>query len=641
MRWQLPARIAVRGLLGLATVLVVPPMPRARGDAPVPVALPKAQGLKGQQVALDPPKGGVSVVVFYSSECPISNAYSPTLNQLAGEFPPSTMRLVGLCVDFDLSDEDISTHAKDFGLKFPVARDQRGAIAAKLGAKVTPEAFVLDSTGRLRYRGRIDDQFAGRGKRNANSTARDLRDAVAAVLAGREVAREHVEAVGCPIPDPPKEKAKTVPTYFKDVAPILQRNCQECHRKGQVGPFALETFEQARKRADDVAGVVEDRRMPPWKPTPGVGPKFKHDRSLSPAEIVTLTAWAEGGTPKGDPSAAPPATTFPEGWKLGTPDLVIEPSESFSIPATGDDIYRCYVIPTDLPEDVYISAIEYQPGNRQVVHHILSYMDTSREGRKRDAEDPGLGYSCFSGPGVEVHGDLGGWAPGNEPSRLPEGIGRSLPREADVIMQVHYHPDGKSQTDRSRVGLHFSRSPIKQTLHWAFAANPGLELPPGQADIVIKAKWTVPVDLEARAVTPHMHMLGREMSMSITYPDGRTRDLVKIDDWDFGWQNTYYFEEPIDLPKGSVVHVVAQYDNTELNPRNPNTPPKLVKWGEATTDEMCIGFIAVTKKGQDLTQPGVKDDLHDIFLDQERALRKKYEKEGGKRRKRDDQRQAG
>ena len=220
---------------------------------------------------------------------------------------------------------------------------------------------------------------------------------------------------------------------------------------------------------------------------------------------------------------------------------------------------------------------------------------------------------------MEVHGDLGGWAPGNEPSRLPEGIGRSLPRKADVIMQVHYHPDGKPETDRSRIGLHFARTPIKQTLHWGFAANLGMELPPGQSDIEIKAKWTVPVDLEARAVTPHMHMLGRKMSMSITYPDGRTQDLVKIDDWDFGWQNTYYFEEPIDLPKDSVVHVVAHYDNSAQNPRNPNTPPKLVKWGEATTDEMCIGFIAVTKKGQDLTQPGEKDDLHDIFQKQEQG----------------------
>ena len=168
-----------------------------------------------------------------------------------------------------------------------------------------------------------------------------------------------------------------------------------------------------------------------------------------------------------------------------------------------------------------------------------------------------------------------------------------------------------------------------------------MELPPGQSDVEIKATWTVPVDLEARAVTPHMHMLGRKIGMSITYPDGRTQDLVKIDDWDFGWQNTYYFQEPIDLPKDSVVHVVAHYDNSAQNPRNPNSPPKLVTWGEATTDEMCIGFIAVTKKGQDLTRPGEKDDLHDIFQKQLKEQREKYEKENGKRRKRDDRAQAG
>ncbi|MEJ7637624.1 MAG: peroxiredoxin, partial [Singulisphaera sp.] len=409
-----------------------------------------------------------------------------------------------------------------------MARDQRGAIAAKLGAKVTPEAFVLDSAGRVRYRGRIDDQFAGRGKRNANSTARDLHDAIAAVLAGRQVAREHIEAVGCPIPEPPKEEATTTPTYFKDVAPILQRNCQECHRKGHVGPFALETFEQARKRADDIAGVVEDRRMPPWKPTPGVGPKFKHDRSLPAAEIATLTAWAEGG-PRGRSRDGPAGRLVPRRLEAGDP-------------RPRDRALRKLLDPRHRRRHLPLLRDPHRPPRRRLhLGHRVSAGQPpggpphpqlrGHQPRRAEARRgrPGAGLFVLLGPGVEVHGDLGGWAPGNEPSRLPEGIGRSLPRKADVIMQVHYHPDGKPQTDRSRVGLHFSRTLIKQTLHWAFAANPGLELPPGRADIEIKAKWTVPVDLEARAVTPHMHMLGRKMSMSITYPDGRSRDLVQID----------------------------------------------------------------------------------------------------------------
>ena len=238
MSLQLSSRVAVRGLLlGLAAVLVAPLALRAWDETPGPAALPRAQGLKGEEVALEAPEGGVSVVVFYSSECPISNAYSPTLNQIVDAFPAKSLKFTGLCVDFDLSDEDISAHAKDFGLKFPVARDRRGAIAARLGARVTPEAFVIDSKGRVRYRGRIDDQFAGRGKRNANSTTRELHDAIAAVLAGREVAREHVEAVGCPIPEPPKEKATATPTYFKDVAPDPPEALPGVPPQGTGGPL--------------------------------------------------------------------------------------------------------------------------------------------------------------------------------------------------------------------------------------------------------------------------------------------------------------------------------------------------------------------------------------------------------------------
>ncbi len=531
------------------------------GAVPERVTLRPMKGPDGQAVDLRAPKNGATAIVFYSSECPISNAYSPTLNRLLSALPPGRVRIVGVCVDPDLSDADIATHAKDFGLKYPVVRDPSGSLSARIGATVTPEVFVIDDQGRIRYHGRIDDQFAGRQKPNANPAANELQDALVAVLDGREPAVKHVDAVGCPIPEPVKPKA--VPTYAKEVSRILQKNCQECHRKGQVGPFALENYEQARKRAQDIASVVEDRAMPPWKPVPGIGPKFKHDRSLAASDIARLVAWAAGGAPEGDKADLPPPLTFTDEWALGTPDLVITPAEDFNIPAEGADIYRCFVVPTNLPDDVFISAIEYRPGNRQVVHHMLSYVDVKGEARKRDEKDPGPGYACFSGPEVEIHGDLGGWAPGNEPSRLPDGIGRSLPKGADVIMQLHYHPSGKPETDRSRIGLHFSRKPIKQILHWNAAINiDGLKLPPGESNIEIKAAWPVPVDLQAHGVTPHMHMLGRDMLMSVSFPDGTTRDLVKIDDWDFGWQNTYFFDKPLDLPKGSVVRVVAHYDNT-------------------------------------------------------------------------------
>ena len=287
---KIPARWRTWGLalLGLASSLVLTPISPSRGANTARVALVALHGTDGRMIDLTAPKGGVTALVFYSSECPISNAYSPTLNALVGEFPEASLKLVGVCVDPDLSDADVRAHAKDFGLKFPVACDHDGALAAKLGAKVTPEAFVIDAEGRVRYRGRIDDQFAERQQRNANPNTRELHDAIAAVLAGRAVVSENVPAVGCPVPVP--QKTAKAPTYCKDVAAILRKNCQECHRRGQVGPFPLETFEQARKRADDIANVVEDRQMPPWKPAPGVGPKFQHDRSLAAASSCSLSA---------------------------------------------------------------------------------------------------------------------------------------------------------------------------------------------------------------------------------------------------------------------------------------------------------------------------------------------------------------
>jgi len=422
-----------------------------------------------------------------------------------------------------------------------------------------------------------------------------------------------------------EEPTKAPPTFTKDVAPILQEKCQNCHRRNHVGPFALETYEQARKRAVDIAGVAEDRVMPPWKPERGVGPQIKHDQSLSPEEIAILSAWAEAGAPRGDPKDMPPPRRFVEDWKLGTPDLVLEPAEGFTVPASGPDLYRCFVIPTNLARDTFVSAIDFRPGSPRVVHHINVFLDTSGAGRMRDKAEPGPGYTSFSGPGIELYEELSFWASGHEASHLPDGIGQRLPRQSDVILQIHYHPSGKPEVDRTRLGVYYARKPVKQALHWNTASNLDFKLPPGQSDIEVKATWFAPVDLEVLAVSPHMHLLGRDMRISVTYPNGgRTDDLIYIPHWDPSWQSTYFFQKPIPLPWGTVVKVIAHFDNS-AHPRNPHQPPKPVQYGFGANDEMCEGFIAVIKKGQDLTQPRAIDDLGDIFMQQRlRRLRKQW-----------------
>jgi Copper type II ascorbate-dependent monooxygenase, C-terminal domain len=416
----------------------------------------------------------------------------------------------------------------------------------------------------------------------------------------------------------PARGKKPAPTYTKDVAVILQSKCQTCHRRHQVGPFALDTYEQARKRSHDIAAVTEERSMPPWKPTRGVGPKLKHDQSLTHEEIQVLAAWAEAGAPRGDPKDLPPPRTFAVGWKLGPPDLILESPEGFAVSAAGPDVYRCFVLPTNLVKDTYVEAVDFAPTERGAVHHLIAYIDTTGQGRQLDADDPGPGYFAASGAGVPAD-ELSFWTAGGEPQRLPEGIGIRIAAQADIIVQVHYHPTGKAASDKTRLGLYLARKPIKQALHWNNASNYNFRLPAGDNNFEVKARWMIPVDLEAVAVSPHMHLLGRDMHMSARLPNGRTQNLIEIADWDPAWQSAYYFQKPIALPAGSIINVVAHFDNS-AHSRNPNKPPKSVVFGPNFDDEMCVGYIAVVKKGQDLTVRGARDELYEIFSRQRERL---------------------
>jgi hypothetical protein len=421
------------------------------------------------------------------------------------------------------------------------------------------------------------------------------------------------------VAEQPDPEEGDIPTFTRDIAPLLQAHCQECHRPGQIGPFPLVTYEDARPHGFDLATVTLDRRMPPWLASPDFGDvPFRHDRSLTEEQVETFQAWADAGMPEGDPEDLPPAPEFSEGWVLGEPDVIIEMPEPFEIPAGGLDIHRCFVIPNPLPEDAEIIGIEYKPGNPRVVHHVLGYIDVSGQAREKDAEDALAGYECQGGPMIDIRGDLGGWAPGANPDILPEGIGRILPKGSDLVMQVHYHPSGKPETDVTRVGLHLAPKdrPIKKALHWWAAGNTDFRIPAGEKSFeVVADTLPLPCDVEVHAVSPHMHLLGTDMTMYAETPSGDRVDLIRIDRWDFNWQLQYMLERPVLLPEGSVVKAIAHYDNSEDNPNQPVEAPVEVGFGDWTTDEMCFGFFAVTKVGQDLTS-GDPDDLHLLFRKQ-------------------------
>lgn len=386
--------------------------------------------------------------------------------------------------------------------------------------------------------------------------------------------------------------AAPTPTFAKDVAPILYRNCAGCHRPGEVGPFSLLDYKDAAKRAELLKEVTTARQMPPWPAEPGYG-HFLNERRLTDAEVATIAAWADAGAPEGDPKDLPPAPTFPEGWQLGTPDLVLTVSEAFNVPADGPDLFRCFVVPIDLPENRTVAAVEFRPGNPKVVHHALFFLDSTGAARKKDEASPGPGFPSFGGPGFLPTGSLGGWAPGSMPRRLADGLGLRLPKGSDLALQVHYHPSGKPETDRSTLGIYFTKAPAQRIVVGQRLVNRQIDIPPGEAHYQRTAQLEVPVDLKVIGITPHMHLIGREMKVRAIRPDGTEEPLIWIRDWDFNWQGQYTYAEPVRLPAGTRIELTASYDNSADNPRNPSDPPRRVRFGEQTTDEMLFCFLQV------------------------------------------------
>ena len=382
-------------------------------------------------------------------------------------------------------------------------------------------------------------------------------------------------------------------TFNRDIAPIIFQNCSSCHRPGEVAPFALLTYDDVRKRAQTIAQVVGDRLMPPWKADPAVG-KFHDVRRLSDEQIRRVQTWANTGTPAGRAEDLPAAPKFTSEWALGEPDLIIQPSEAFHVEAEGRDVYRAFVIPTGFTQDRHVSAVDFRPGNRAVVHHVIAYLDTTGQARKLAAASSSSSYATGGGIGFAGAEWLEGWAPGKTPRHLPARHGKLIPAGADFVLQIHYHKTGKPERDQTRVGLYFAKEPIDHRVLVSRVNSRGLQIPAGESNHVARGTLPVPGNATILEIFPHMHLLGRSMTVTATLPDGRELGMVRIPDWDYNWQLGYAYEQPLQLPRGSRIDLVARFDNSAQNPRNPNHPPKLVRWGEQTTDEMCIAFLSYT-----------------------------------------------
>ncbi len=393
--------------------------------------------------------------------------------------------------------------------------------------------------------------------------------------------------------------AAAQPTYNKEVSRIFRAKCEQCHRDGDIAPFALKDYDTAVAWADDIRTNIDAKKMPPWKPVKGYG-DFQNNFSLSDDEKQTIFDWIDAGTPQGDPADVLDPIEAKSEWPLGQPDVDLRMLQTFT-PARGKDVYRCFVLPTGLDATKYLSAIDVLPGNRSIVHHVLLYQDTAGVTDKLNGADGQPGYDCYGGPGIELNlnnlnATLAGWAPGQRTRLLPAGIGIELLKGAKIIMQVHYFPQRATGEDQTRIGLYFQKGKIEQRLYEIPVVNTSFKIPAGNEAYDVKASLNVLPILSGQAIWiyPHMHLLGRKIKVEVTGPDKVTTPAIYIEDWDFNWQGAYTFVKPMVFTGGSTVKLTCTFNNSDTNPRNPNNPLVPVGWGENTTDEMCLAFIGVT-----------------------------------------------
>ena len=393
-------------------------------------------------------------------------------------------------------------------------------------------------------------------------------------------------------------------TYNQDVAPLLADRCGMCHHPGGSAPFSLLTYADAKRRATQIAAVTHDRLMPPWKVEPGFGP-FVGQHPLSDREIAMLRKWTEGGAVEGITSSRPAATAhrvWTDGWQLGKPDLVLTLPQAYTLPAEGTDAFHIFVIPIPTAGRRYVRGLEFRPGNPRVVHHANIRIDRTPASRRLDEADPGPGYDGLIARSAEYpDGHFLGWTPGQAGPLLPRGFAWTLEPNTDLVVELHMQPSGKAETVAPSIGLYFGEDPPERTPAMLRLGRQDIDIPAGDAHYTVTDSYLLPVDVEVAALQPHAHYRARQVRGAATLPDGSTRTLLVIDDWDFRWQHVFRYETPLPLPRGTTLSMQYTYDNSSANPRNPQRPPIRARWGQRSAEEMGDLWVQVlTRNDGDL-----------------------------------------
>ncbi|HET6880999.1 MAG TPA: M56 family metallopeptidase, partial [Pirellulales bacterium] len=530
----------------------------------------------------------VIVVAFLGVECPVSKLYGPRLQRLAGRYQARSVAVIGIDSNQQDTPTELAHYARTHGVTFPLLKDPAGRVADQFRAERTPEAFVLDRDRKVRYWGRIDDQF-GVGYARPEARQDFVANAIDDLLADRPVGTAHVDSTGCHIGRVTRVAPTGEITYTNQISRIVQRRCIECHRQGGIAPFTLDSYGTVAAWAETIREVVEDGRMPPWHANSKYG-HFANDGRMPDAEKTLLYQWVANGVPKGADGDLPPPREFTDGWALGPPDLLLTMPEPITVPPTGVVDYQYVTVDPGFTEGKWVRASEIRPGVRSVVHHIVVFINPP--GGDPILKERGVGFEM-----------VGGYVPGAPPMKLDEGLARYVPPGSTFVFQIHYTPDGSEQQDRSEVGLYFAdAATVSRTMQTGVAANLDFEIPPRADDFRVEASHRFSHDMELHALAPHMHYRGKSFRAEATYPNGSREILLDVPRYDFNWQNNYRFAQPKFMPEGTVLRCVGHFDNSEDNPANPD-PNVAVRWGEQTWEEMMIGYFEGVFLNQDLSLP--------------------------------------
>ncbi len=523
------------------------------------------------------------VFAFVGTQCPLAKLYSAKLVELERQYRDRGISFVAVDSNVQDSLAEMAAHARKFGMEFAFLKDPSQNLADRMGVTRTPEVCVLDSDSRIRYRGRIDDQF-GIGYTKDNATKKELVEALDSILKKGDVATTSSASSGCLIGRGPRDAAKGESTvmYADQVSRILQSRCVSCHRPGEIGPMDLGNYEDASAWADMIVEVIDEGRMPPWHASQSHG-SFRNDRRMPDEEIATIKAWARSGAMRGDVSKEPAPLTFVAGWQLPRePDLVVPMSDKpFNVPARGEVQYQYFVADPKLTQDTWINGMEIVAGNRAIVHHILVFV------REKGTNQRG-------GLGAE-RGFLVGYVPGTRAEAMPEGMAKRIPANSELVFQIHYTPNGTAQTDLSKVGfLIADAKTITHEIQTTSSVQPNFRIPPNDGNYAVSAMQPEELpNCDLLSMSPHMHVRGKSFRYTAVYPDGNREVLLDIPKYDFNWQTEYRLSDKKKMPNGTRIFCEAAFDNSTSNLNNPN-PNAWVQWGDQTYEEMMIGYFHVS-----------------------------------------------